>query len=164
MTRKGSTPVGEQTNPSRCADVLRGTLQGLGLGRVIRHLALLRAWDQVVAPRIRERARVQGFSDGRLYLCVEDPIWLHELHMLRHKLMTMMNQQIGEAVVSEIVLRIGRLPDNAITAMPRPRVERERAVVAGAEPRVKEVLAPLEGLPCHDAFARLLYRWKARRA
>src|SRR5574337_1797125 len=97
-----------QHTPSRCADILETSLQGLGFGRVVRHLALLRAWDRAVAGRIKERVHVEDFRGGCLYLSVEDPIWMHELHMLRHQLKTLLNKEVGESVVSEIVLRIGR--------------------------------------------------------
>ena len=153
---------GERSHPSKCADVLQGTLQGLGLGRVIRHLALVRAWDRAIAPRVRERAAVEDFRDGRLYLCVEDPIWLHELHMLRHKLKTVLNEEVGESMVDEIVLRIGRPSPRTTPVMPDPRVKRARAAPTEAEARVLQLLAPLKDLPCRDALERLLIQWAAR--
>lgn len=162
MREKGSTERGGRASPSRCEDVLRGTLQGLGLGRVIRHLALLKAWDRAVAPRVRERATVQDFSDGRLYLCVEDPIWLHELHMLRHKLKMILNEEIGEPVVNEIVLRIGRSPRSATSAIPNRREERPPVVPTEAEAKVQQILAPVQDRPCRDVLERLFYRWRAR--
>ncbi len=129
MREKGSRRRGKGGNPSRCADVLEGTLQGLGLGRVTRHLALLKAWDRAIAPRVRERASVEDFKEGRLYLCVEDPIWLHELHMLRHKLKTILNEELGEAVVGEIVLRIGR------TARPSQRQNAQSTITGSSSCR-----------------------------
>lgn len=162
MRGKGLTERGERTGSSRCADVLRGTLQGLGLGRVIRHLALLKAWDRAIAPRVRERATMQDFSDGRLYLCVEDPIWLHELHMLRHKLKTILNEEVGEPVVSEIVLRIGRTPRSPTAPIAHRRVERASVVPTEADAKIQQILAPVQDRPYRDVLERLLYRWKAR--
>ena len=152
---------GEGTGPSKCADVLQGALPGLGLGRVLHHLSLLRAWERAIAPRVRERATVEDFRDGRLYLCVEDPIWLHQLHMLRHKLKTILNEEVGDSVVGEIVLRIGRTSRSSTLRTLSPRVERRRAVPAGAEARVQELLTPVKDLPCRDALERLISRWVA---
>jgi len=163
VREKGSRGKRKGGNPSSCADVLEGTLQGLGLGRVTRHLALLKAWDRAIAPRIRERASVEDFREGRLYLCVEDPIWLHELHMLRHKLKIMLNEEVGEAVVGEIVLRIGRTARRASARMPNPPLQRPaRADLSEMEARIEQLLRPLEDVPCRDALKRLFDRWAAR--
>ena len=151
-----------QTAPARCSDILDGSLQGLGLGRVIHHLTLLRAWNRVVDDRIKERASVEDFKGGCLYLCVEDPIWLHELHMLRHKLKTILNGEVGEPIVGEIVLRIGRARRYA----PPTRAHRggQRAPMASpaVEARMATLLNTLRDLPCCDAVQRLLQRWASR--
>ncbi|MBI2882740.1 MAG: DUF721 domain-containing protein [Candidatus Methylomirabilis oxyfera] len=151
-----------QTAPARCADILESSLQGLGFGRVVRHLALLRAWDRAIADRIKERASVEDFRSGCLYLCVEDPIWMHELHMLRHQLKTILNKEVGEPAVDEIVLRIGR-PRQYST--PRPSYRRRQripAVSPAVEAGMATLLSPLRDLPCCDAVQRLFQRWASR--
>lgn len=151
-----------QHTPTRCADILESSLQGLGFGRVIRHLALLRAWDRAVADRIKERVSVENFSGGSLYLCVEDPVWMHELHMLRHQLKTILNKEVGEPVVGEIVLRIGRIR----SAPPPSRAYRRRQKVPAVSPAVgvgmDKLLSPLRELPCCDTVQRLYQRWASR--
>jgi hypothetical protein len=158
----GSAQKRQQTAPIRCADILASSLHGLGFDRVSRHLALLRAWDRVIADRIKERAGVEDFRDGRLYLCVEDPIWLHELHMLRHKLKTILNEAVGEPAISDIILRIGR-------TRPYPPVRRTsrggrmiRAVPPAVEENMATLLRPLRDLPCCEAMQRLFQRWASR--
>jgi predicted nucleic acid-binding Zn ribbon protein len=151
-----------QTAPTRCADILASSLQGLGFGRVVRHLALLRAWDRAIAGRIKERASVEDFKGGCLYLCVEDPIWMHELHMLRHQLKTLLNKEVGESAVGEIVLRIGR---TRRYSAPRPsyRVRQRIPPVSPAvEASMTTLLTPLKDLPCCDAVQRLFQRWASR--
>jgi hypothetical protein len=163
MKRKGpSTEGAERNSPSRCADILPGALEGMGLVGVIRHLALLGAWEQAIPLRIRERATVETFREGRLYVCVEDPIWLHELHMLRHKLKVMLNKELGEPAVEEIILRIGRASPRSALDTPKARVHKPPAPSSGAERRIKESLAPFEERPYRDALERLIHRWAAR--
>ena len=150
---------GEQTAPARCADIIEGSLQGLGLGRVIHYLALLRAWDRTIAGSIKERASVEDFRGGRLYLCVEDPIWLHELHMLRHKLKTILNEEVGEPAVGEIVLRIGQTRRCAPATPSNRGGQRARAVPPAVEESMAKLLSPLMDLPCGDAMQRFFQRW-----
>lgn len=148
-----------QTAPAKCADIIEGSLQGLGLGRVIHHLALLRAWDRAVASRIKERASVEDFRGGCLYLCVEDPIWLHELHMLRYTLKTILNAEIGEPAVGEIVLRIGRTRRCAPATRANRGGQRARAVPPAVEASMAKLLSPLMDLPWGDAMQRFFQRW-----
>ena len=156
------TESGERHGPSRCGDILAGTLEGLGLARVIRHLTLLRAWDRAITLRIRERATVEALREGRLYLAVEDPIWLHELHMLRHKLKGLLNDELGEPAVEEIILRIGRASRHSAVGTPRARGHRSPVPSDGAEARIKKLLVPFEDLPYREALERLIHRWAAR--
>ncbi len=151
-----------QTAPAKCADILESSLQGLGFGRVIRHLALLRAWDRAIAGRIKERASVEDFRNGCLYLCVEDPIWLHELHMLRHQLKTLLNKEAGESAVNEIVLRIGRARRYSAPTPSYHRKQRIPAVSPAVEASMTTLLTPLKDLPCGDAVQRLFQRWASR--
>ena len=162
MKADGSVQRQAQTAPARCADILEGSLQGLGLGRVIRHLTLLRAWDRTIASHIKERASVEDFRGGCLYLCVEDPIWLHELHMLRHKLKTILNEEIGEPAVGEIVLRIGRTRRCAPARRSNRGGQRARAASPAVETSMAKLLSPLRDLPCCDAVERLFQRWVSR--
>ncbi len=149
-----------QTAPAKCADIIEGSLQGLGLGRVIHHLTLLRAWDRAVASHIKERASVEDFKGGCLYICVEDPIWLHELHMLRHTLKTILNVEIGEPAIGEIVLRIGKTRRCAPATRANRDGARARAVVPpAAEASMAKLLGPLMDLPCGDAMQRFFQRW-----
>jgi predicted nucleic acid-binding Zn ribbon protein len=159
---EGSRQRRAQTAPARCADILETSLQGLGFGRVIRHLALLRAWDRAVAGRIKERASVEDFRGGCLYLCVEDPIWLHELHMLRHQLKTILNAEVGEPAVTEIVLRIGRTRQYAVPRRSHRGEQRVRVISPAAEANMAKLLSPLRDLPCCDVVQRLFQRWASR--
>lgn len=148
--------------PVRCADILESSLQGLGFGRVIRHLAILRAWDRAVAGRIRERASVEDFRGGCLYLCAEDPIWMHELHMLRHQLKTILNKEVGEPVVDDIVLHIGRTRRHSASTRARRGGRGAPAVSPTVETDMATLLTPLRDLPCCETVQRLFQRWAAR--
>ncbi|MBZ0169827.1 MAG: DUF721 domain-containing protein [Kofleriaceae bacterium] len=148
-----------QAAPARCADILESSLQGLGFGRIIRHLALLRAWDRAVADRIKERVSVEDFRGGCLYLCAEDPVWMHELHMLRHQLKTILNKEVGESVVGEIVLRIGRTRPSPPAGRANRRRQRIPTGLPAIEANMANLLSPLRDLPCCDAVQRLYQRW-----
>ena len=162
MKAGGSRQRKAQSAPARCADILESSLQGLGFGRVIRHLALLRAWDRAIAGRIKERASVDDFRGGCLYLCVEDPIWLHELHMLRHQLKTILNAEVGEPAVGEIVLRIGRARQYPAPRLAHRGGQKIPAVPPAVEANMAKMLSPVRDLPCCDAVQRLFQRWASR--
>ncbi len=152
----------ERRWPSRCSEILTATLSGLGLVRALRHLVVLKAWDRAVPERVRERASVEEFKAGRLTLVAPDPVWMHELHMLRHKLKIMLNAEIGEPLIEEILLRVGGVARRGGAGLSPPRVRRPRVVPELSEARIEEVLAPIKDLPCRDAVERLIRRQIAR--
>lgn len=162
IKRRPSVRRSDRANPAKCGDVLSGTLESLGLVRVIRHLALLKAWDRAIPSRVRERATLEAFKEGRLYLQAEDPIWLHELHMLRHQMKTMLNEELGAPVVEEIILRIGRTSRRSAAATRTARDQKTSVSPGGSVARIEELLTPVDESPCRDAVERLLHRWTAR--
>jgi hypothetical protein len=146
--------------------VLSGLLQQLGLDRAIQQLTLFRLWGRVVPSRIRERAGIEDFRAGRLYLRVEDPIWMHELHMLRHQLRAKLNQAADEPLVEEIVLRIGPVDRGVREARscstdPRSVARPLASQVTFAVP-IAQLLEPVRDGPCREAIERLFRRWAAR--
>jgi hypothetical protein len=163
LVSDGRSTGGEaQSGPSRCSEILGATLSGLGLVRAVRHLVVLKAWDRAVPQRVRERATVEDFREGTLTLVAADPVWMHELHMLRHKLKTMLNAEIGEPLVEEIFLRIGRVARRTDPGPSAPLGRRPPAFPEFPEAKIEEVLAPVKDLPCRDAVERLLRRQIAR--
>jgi len=144
--------------PTRVADVLPGALQRLGLDRRYREHEIWAIWPTVVGAQIARHACPRSLHRGRLVVHVTDPVWLHQLSMLRHRLVGALNARLSEPAIREMVLRIGEVPAPTI-AEPLPPLSAEELSADPADTaRVEALLEPLADAPFREALRKLLLR------
>jgi hypothetical protein len=147
---------GKWRNPVRIADALRSALARLGVEARLREHEIFRIWASVVGEAIARHAEPQGVKHGRLLVHVTDPVWLHQLSMMRHRILAALRERLGPAV-RELVLRVGE-----VSPRPPGPGEPEAAAVTPPDPRrlaeIETMLAPLKDEPAKQAFRRLLLR------
>jgi hypothetical protein len=143
--------------PLPIAPVLEETLKNLGVAVKLKQHTVWTLWGDVVGPAISAHAQPSGVSDGRLFVSVEDSLWLHQLNYLKHQILMELNSQLGNAALREIVLRVGevkfpplpsRKADFSSTNLP--------ALSAQDEERMREILSPVKELPCREVLQRVL--------
>jgi hypothetical protein len=144
--------------PTRVADVLVGTLQRLGLDRRYREHELWAIWPSVVGAQIARHACPRSLHRGRLVVHVTDPVWLHQLSMLRHRLVGALNAKLPEAAIREMVLRIGEVPVSALEDSLPPMSAAEMSADPADVARLEILLEPLADAPFREALRRLLLR------
>ncbi|MDX1671216.1 MAG: DUF721 domain-containing protein [Balneolaceae bacterium] len=66
---------------------------------------VLSVWEEIVGERIAEQTENLHFRDGKLIIHVQNPAWRQEIHMKRYSIAQKLNQQVGEKVVKEIVVK-----------------------------------------------------------
>ncbi len=145
--------------PVRAAEALTAAFQRLGLVDRLRQHELWRIWTNVVGPHIARHAQPREIRHGRLVVHVTDPIWLHQLSMMRHRLVVALNERLGSPVVREMALRIGEVLEVPSMSLPASIPEEERV---SPDPerlaRIEALLAPLGDAPFRDDLFRLLSR------
>ena len=157
MTRAGWRP------PVRMADAVTRTLEMLGLGPGVRQREIWRVWGELVGPQIARHAQPRAITRGRLVVHVTDPVWLHQLSMLRHRLIATLRESLGESVVREIVLRIGEVEDVPVPETSMPPAE--APVEPSRRAEIQELAGSLGDAPCRDALEHLMVRAsKSRKA
>jgi predicted nucleic acid-binding Zn ribbon protein len=77
-------------------------LDGLGLGREMAGWEAVRAWPELVGPRIARHTRAVAFRDGALHVEVEGSAWMQELGYLKRDLVRRIGEQVGAAGVRDI--------------------------------------------------------------
>ncbi len=151
-----SRPVWRQ--PVRIAEAVESTFQRLGLESRFRESEIWRVWPMVVGPQIARHAQPHALSYGRLVVHVTDPVWLHHLSMMRHRIVAALNKSLKASSVREIVLRVGAV--TAPTETGRGAVPNDDA--AAPDPahvdRVEALLKPLGETPFRDGLFRLLLK------
>ena len=133
-------------------------MQRVGLDRRYREHELWAIWPTVVGSQIARHTCPRSLHHGRLVVHVTDPVWLHHLSMMRHRLVGGLNAKLSEPAVREMVLRIGEVPVPASEVPPSLAPAREPAVDPADAARVEKLLEPLGDAPFRETLRRLLLR------
>ena len=72
---------------------------------------VLANWDRLVGPEIADHCRPAGLVDGELVLVAESSAWATQLRLLTRTMTARLKEQVGEGVVTSIVVRGPVQPD-----------------------------------------------------
>jgi predicted nucleic acid-binding Zn ribbon protein len=144
--------------PTRIAEAVSATVRRLGLETRLRQGEIWRVWPQVVGAQIARHAQPHALWHGRLVVHVTDPVWLHHLSMMRHRLVAALTEQLGGSVVRELILRIGEVAAPPVDPKPPAGPEAEPPSDPAQLARIEALLAPLGDAPCREDLFRLLLR------
>lgn len=87
--------------------VLSGLLKQFRPEAEQRMLRIWRVWDRVVGADIARNARPAAFKGSILLVHVTSSTWLHHLQYLKKDLIARLNEDLGQAIVSDIKFKIG---------------------------------------------------------
>ncbi|MBI3990220.1 MAG: DUF721 domain-containing protein [candidate division NC10 bacterium] len=153
MRRKRSVSREGSKGPVPLQEAIQHLLEGIGFPAGVEELRILACWDEVVGEQVSRRAKPDGLKGGRLYVIVEDPVWLHQLSLLKPALIASLNERLGFPVVKELYLKVGKLPSaskkDSPALSPDPSIEVET---------LDALLAQTRDLPCGQVLRRLLAR------
>ncbi|MEY4703903.1 MAG: hypothetical protein RL042_99 [Nitrospirota bacterium] len=93
------------------SSILEGLARRLGLESKLLESRLRRDWVSIVGEPIASNTWPDQIRYKKLYLLVHNSVWLHQLTFLKPTLIQKLNQVAGADVVTDIVLRIGELPE-----------------------------------------------------
>ncbi len=130
-----------------------------GLDGRLREFQTWIVWDETVGPQIAARARPLRIRDGVLEVAVDHPVWMQQLQLLKPRLLTQLNQRLGEEVLKDLFLRLGRKkpPEEAPDAPPSP--EWRSVILDAAEKEsIEALLAPLADPELREQMRRVLER------
>lgn len=119
------------------SSILEGLARRLGLESKLLESRLRRDWVSIVGEPIASNTWPDQIRYKKLYLLVHNSVWLHQLTFLKPTLIQKLNQVAGSEVVTDIVLKIGELPEaDRAPASPEPLHE-------AAPPASDELLAEI---------------------
>ena len=93
------------------SSVLEGLARRLGLESKLLESRLRRDWASIVGEPIASNTWPDQIRYKKLYLLVHNSVWLHQLTFLKPTLIHKLNTVAGAELVTDIVLRIGELPE-----------------------------------------------------
>jgi hypothetical protein len=91
--------------------VLEGLARRLGLESKLLESRLRRDWVSIVGEPIASNTWPDQIRYKKLYLLVHNSVWMHQLTFLKPTLIQKLNTVAGTELVTDIVLRVGELPE-----------------------------------------------------
>ena len=151
-----------RTRETRAArDLVAKVLDYHGIADDVRAERVVAEWSELVGPRVAARTRPFGIVERILVVDVATSAWLHELSLLRARLLAELHERLGEPrLFDELKLRLAgtgreyappprprrrdaapkpRTPTPAATGAAREAIVRDVARVA--DPELREIIA-----------------------
>lgn|SRR5574341_250902 len=94
---------------SPVGSVLASLAHRYGLGPKLVEYKLRHHWEDIAGTAIAAHTRPDTIRFKRLYLLVQDSVWLQQLTFLKPELIERINASAGRPVLADIVLRVGEV-------------------------------------------------------
>ncbi|MDT7551196.1 MAG: hypothetical protein QOE84_3590 [Actinomycetota bacterium] len=107
--RSGSGPDARDPVPFGAA--IRRLVAERGWEDTTTAAGVLANWDRLVGPEIADHSRADSLVDGVLVLIAESTAWATQLRLLTRTMQARLREQVGEGVVTSIVVRGPVQPD-----------------------------------------------------
>ena len=101
--RSGSGPDGR--DPVPFGAMIRRLVDERGWEETTTAAGVLANWDRLVGPEIADHCRPSSLVDGELVLVAESSAWATQLRLLTRTMTRRLAEQVGEGVVTSIVVR-----------------------------------------------------------
>ena len=139
------------------SSILEGLARRLGLESKLLENRLRRDWGSIVGEPIASNTWPDQIRYKKLYLLVHNSVWLHQLTVLKPSLIHKLNGVAGMELITDVVLRIGELPEaghvSASPATPRTTIApANEALIEEISARVTTIQDPL----LRDRLAQLM--------
>ena len=110
--------------------ILSGLAKRLGLESRLLELRLQHQWREILGEPIASHTWPAQIRFKKLYLVVQNSVWLQQLTFLKPTLLAKVNAEAGTELITEIVLRVGEIPS--------PDQQPSSATAADSQPSVSE--------------------------
>jgi hypothetical protein len=94
-----------KSNEQTIQEVLKELVDSKPMKSKLTEVNLVNAWEQLVGPLIAKHTKKIYLSKGKLFLHIESPALKNELTYSRGKLIELVNQFAGEALIDEVIIR-----------------------------------------------------------
>lgn len=91
------------------ASVLHGIARRHGMEAKLLEHKLLKNWREIAGEPVASHTRPDQIKFKKLYLVVENSVWLQHLTFLKPELIAKVNEAAGSAMITDVVLRVGQV-------------------------------------------------------
>ncbi|MDK2847505.1 MAG: hypothetical protein PWP34_858 [Desulfuromonadales bacterium] len=88
--------------------ILQQWLASRGMDANFSRYRVWQYWDAAVGKQIAARAKPVRLRGSVLEVRVDHPVWMQQLQLLKPRILTRLNEQLGEHLIDDLFLRHGR--------------------------------------------------------
>jgi predicted nucleic acid-binding Zn ribbon protein len=92
-------------NTQKLSEVIEKYLEALDVDGKLKEVRLIRSWEKVVGRLIARKTERIYIHEGKLFVTMNSSIARSELSMIRQSLVEKLNQEAGDQVITDIVLK-----------------------------------------------------------
>lgn len=86
-------------------EVLKEYRSEMNIDTRLKEVSLINAWEDIAGRAIARRTSKVYLKDGKLFIYLTSPVVRNELSMAKESLKERLNEEAGEDLVKEIILR-----------------------------------------------------------
>lgn len=98
--------------------ILSSLAKQLGLETRLVELRIQQQWPVIVGDPIASHTWPSQIRFHKLYLLVENSVWLQQLTYLKPALIARLNAEAGSDLLTDIVFRVGEIPSRSVEPVP----------------------------------------------
>ena len=92
-------------NETKLGDAIKAYLKALGLDRKLRENQLINSWEDTLGKAVANSTERMYIDNKVLFVQLNSSIIRQELLMMKTALIARLNQNVGEQVITDMVLR-----------------------------------------------------------
>ncbi len=129
---------------ARAGDLVEQLLKGFGLDERLQQYRALIIWEEVVGPQIAARTRPVRIREGILEVNVDQPTWMQQLQLMKPKILTRLNAELGDAAIKDLFLKRGKVNVRVAKQEKTPPAWRGVELDDGEKQQVSGLLTEIE--------------------
>lgn len=133
-------------------------LKGLGLDDRLQQYRAMIIWDQVVGPQIAARTRPIRIREGILEVNVDQPTWMQQLQLMKPKILSRLNADLGSATIKDLFLKRGKVNVRADKPADSPPAWRMVQLDDCEKQQINGLLTTLEDPELREEMGRYLQK------
>lgn len=94
-----------KSNTQSISKVLRDFIQDTNIGSKLKEMEVIKAWDSMLGKTIASYTSKLSIRNRILYVTLKSPVVKSELMMMKQELLTRLNEEVGEKVITTIVFK-----------------------------------------------------------
>jgi predicted nucleic acid-binding Zn ribbon protein len=143
--------------PQSIRSILEDTLKALEIDVPVKTYSILGAWDQIVGESVAEHSQPRSIRNRILFIDVSHSTWMQQLQFLKPTLLEKVNGFLGEPLIQDIRLKLGKISRTIAAPSKTHSLEHEK-LDKGTLKRIESILEEIEDKEVQKSLHEVLIK------